>query len=88
VEVNQGTTEFQDGGYENVLYAPLGGDWLISEVLGGLRAVAFDMAAPSGEVGPEVGEHLPQTGFRRLSAIQRPEAAVGVVETVTELIKL
>ena len=44
-EVDQGAIEFQDGGYEDVLYAPLRGDWLISEVLGGLRAVALDMAA-------------------------------------------
>ena len=71
-----------------MLYAPLRGDWLISEVLSGLGSVAFDMAAQRAEVRPEVGEHLAQTRFGRVSAIERAEAAVDVVETVTELVQL
>jgi len=87
-EINQGTIEPQDCGNEDVLSAPLRGDWRINEVLGGFGSVALDMAAQRAEVRPEVGEHLAQTRFRQVSAVQRAEAAVEVVETVTELVQL
>ncbi|KLO31951.1 hypothetical protein ABH37_10685 [Mycobacterium haemophilum] len=48
--------------------------------------VALDMTAHRVEVRPEVSEHLAQTRFRQVSAIQRAEATVEVVETMTELI--
>jgi hypothetical protein len=47
--------ELQDRGNEDVLYAPLRGNWPLSEVLGGLGSVALDMAAQRAEVWPEVG---------------------------------
>ncbi len=71
-----------------MLYAPLRGDWLLSEVLGGLGSVALDMAVQRAEVRPEVGQHLTETRLRQVGAIERPEPAVDVVEAVTELIQL
>ena len=43
----------------------------------------FDLA-----ISMEVGEHLAETRFGRVSAIERAETAVDVVETVTELVQL
>ena len=54
-EIDQVAIELQDRGNEHVLYAPLRGDWLLSEVLGGLGSVALDVAVQRAEVGPEVG---------------------------------
>ncbi len=87
-EIDQGAIELQDGGNEDVLYAPLRGDWLLSEVLGGLRSVALHVAAQRTEVGPEVGEHLAERRLRQVGAIERAEAPMDVIEAVTELVQL
>jgi hypothetical protein len=47
--------KLQNRGNEDVLYAPLRGDRLLSEVLGGLGSVALDVAVQRAEVRPEVG---------------------------------
>jgi hypothetical protein len=87
-QVDQRSIELEDCGNEDVLYAPLRSDRLLSEVLSGLGSVALDMAAQRAEVRPEVGEHLAETRFGRVSAIERADTAVDVVETVTELVQL
>jgi hypothetical protein len=70
-EIDQVAIELQDRGNEHVLYAPLRGDWLLSEVLGGLGSVALDVAVQRAEVGPEVGWHLAETRFRQVGATER-----------------
>jgi hypothetical protein len=69
-----------------VLSAPLRGDWRLGEVLGGLQSVALDAAARRAEVGPEVGERLAKTRFGQVSAVERAEPVVDVVEAVAELV--
>ena len=54
-QVDQGAIELEDCGNEDVLYAPLRSDRLLSEVLSGLGSVALDMAVQRAEVRPEVG---------------------------------
>lgn len=87
-QVDQGAIELEDCRNEDVLYAPLRSDRLLSEVVSGLGSVALHMAAQRAEVRPEVSEHLAKTRFGRVSAIERTETAVDVVETVTELVQL
>lgn len=87
-EIDQGAIEFQDCGNEDMLYAPLRGDRLLREVLSGLGSVALDMAAQRAKVGPEVGQHLAETRFGQVGAIERAEAPADVVESVAELVQL
>src|ERR1700704_2670565 len=87
-EIDERAIEPQIRGYEDVLSAPLRGDRLLREVLGSVGPVAFDVAAQRAKVGPEVREHLTQTGVGQIGAIERAEAAVDVIEAVTELVEL
>ena len=87
-QVDQGAIELEDRGNEDVLYAPLRSDRLFSEVLSGLGSVALDMAAQRAEVLADFRPNLAETRFGRVSAIERAETAVDVVETVTELVQL
>lgn len=55
---------------------------------GGLWPVALNVAAQRAKVGPKVSQHLAQRRFGEFGAEQRAEAAVDVVEAVTELVEI
>jgi hypothetical protein len=73
---------------ENVFVTPSRRDGLSGKFLRGLRSHLLLEAANRGELGSEVGEHLPETGLGKLGDVDGAEAVAKIIEAVAPLADL
>ncbi len=61
---------------------------MLREIFGGRGSEPLEVAPLGRSVRPEVGQHFPQARLRLRGEVERPKAAVDVVEAVAPAIEL